>query len=90
VDSAWFHRFWVDLDRHGRSVLAQVHTHARSAFHSQTDDEGAIVHVPGFVSLVLPEFAMRNDPLDGSYVARLDGAGKFIKSTREAEMRLLP
>jgi hypothetical protein len=89
VDPKWFHRFWVDLDHRGRSVLAQVHTHGGKAFHSDTDDEGAIVQVPGFVSIVLPGFAMDTDVIDATYVARLDEHGDFIRSTPEAEIRLV-
>jgi hypothetical protein len=39
------------------SVLAQVHTHPREAFHSQADDQWAIVRHLGALSLVLPNFA---------------------------------
>lgn len=39
------------------SVLAQVHSHPREAFHSQADDRWAIVRHLGALSLVLPDFA---------------------------------
>jgi proteasome lid subunit RPN8/RPN11 len=89
VDPKWFHRFWVDLDHRGRSVFAQVHTHGGRAFHSDIDDEGAIVQVPGFVSIVLPGFAMNNAVIDATYVARLDEHGAFVRSTLEAEIRFV-
>lgn len=38
-------------------VLAQVHSHPGRAFHSEADDEWAIVRHVGALSLVLPRFA---------------------------------
>ena len=38
-------------------VLAQVHSHPGRAFHSEADDEWAIVRHVGALSLVLPLFA---------------------------------
>lgn len=37
-------------------LVAQVHTHPGSAFHSGRDDAGPAIHSPGFVSLVVPNF----------------------------------
>jgi hypothetical protein len=79
VADEWFHSFWVDLDKRHRSVRAQVHTHGGRAFHSGTDDEGAIVQIPGYLSLVLPKFAMPADCLDGAFLAQLDDRGRFIE-----------
>ena len=38
-------------------VVAQVHTHPGEAFHSEADDEWAIIRHRGALSLVLPRFA---------------------------------
>jgi hypothetical protein len=67
-------------------VVAQVHTHGSSAFHSHTDDEGAIVQVPGFVSLVIPDFAMKRDPLARSFVAKLNSQGQFVPARLDQEI----
>lgn len=40
-------------------IAAQVHTHPRRAFHSQADDEWAIVRHTGALSLVVPHFGLR-------------------------------
>jgi hypothetical protein len=49
--------------RSGRMMIAaQVHTHPRLAFHSQADDEWAIVRHTGALSLVVPHFALRTQP----------------------------
>ena len=38
-------------------VAAQVHTHPAQAFHSEADDQWAIVRHVGALSLVVPYFA---------------------------------
>ena len=38
-------------------VAAQVHSHPRAAFHSEADDDWAIVRHEGALSLVVPRFA---------------------------------
>lgn len=43
-------------------ILAQVHSHPGAAFHSEADDEWAIVRHAGALSLVLPEFARNTTP----------------------------
>lgn len=47
----------------GLSVIAQVHSHPKEAFHSITDDTWAIVRHVGALSLVVPYFA-RNTTAD--------------------------
>jgi hypothetical protein len=79
VAEEWFHSFWVELDGRRRSVRAQVHTHGGRAFHSGTDDEGAIVQIPGYLSLVLPRFAMSADSREGAFLAQLDHHGRFVE-----------
>jgi hypothetical protein len=56
---AWLDAFWPRLVREGRSVRAQVHTHGGRAWHSKTDDDYPLIHMPGFLSLVVPSFAKR-------------------------------
>lgn len=77
IDQAWLHRASVTLAREGRSIRAQVHTHGREAFHSETDDGYPAVQTPGFLSLVVPWFASGPISLDGAYLARLGAHGAF-------------
>jgi hypothetical protein len=58
-------------------IRAQVHTHPREAFHSSTDDAWPIVHLEGFLSLVIPEFALGPVGLEGSYLAEIGPDGEF-------------
>jgi hypothetical protein len=74
LDRDWLHDFWVFLHRQQREVRVQIHTHAALAFHSHTDDKWPIVHTPGFLSLVVPNFATRFDFGD-LFLAEIDDAG---------------
>lgn len=76
VDDAWVNSFWLELARSAERVVAQVHTHRGRACHSWTDDEGALVYEAGFLSLVLPTFAI-SDGLDGAFLAELDQDGAW-------------
>lgn len=58
-------------------VLAQVHSHPGRAFHSEADDEWAIVRHAGALSLVLPRFA-REATVDNF----LSLAATYVLSTR--------
>jgi hypothetical protein len=44
------------------AVLAQVHSHPGVAFHSEADDEWAIVRYEGALSIVVPYFASATTP----------------------------
>jgi hypothetical protein len=81
VDDAWLTRFWVELAGTGETVRVQVHTHGGRACHSPTDDEGALVYEPGFLSLVVPGFAMQDDAVDRTYLAELDAFGRWHEVT---------
>src|SRR5262249_29466051 len=87
VDPAWLTAFWVELAKSGERVLAQVHTHGGRACHSPTDDDGALVYQAGFLSLVLPGFAMRNDSAQNAFLAELDESGKWREVTIEERLR---
>jgi hypothetical protein len=76
VDPGWLNSTWVQLARTRRTLRAQVHTHGGLAFHSASDDGFPIIQTEGFVSLVLPDHAMRGD-LGGTYLCRLDSTGKW-------------
>lgn len=39
-------------------VAAQIHSHPRDAFHSEADDDWAIIRHQGALSLVVPRFAV--------------------------------
>jgi hypothetical protein len=78
LDSAWLTNLWLWLAKTRRRICAQIHTHPGPAFHSKTDDLHPIIHVPGFVSIVVPDFA-RGPALRRSYVAEIDESGGWRK-----------
>jgi hypothetical protein len=89
LDPAWLHEFWVLLHRRQREVRVQVHTHASIAFHSHTDDKWPIVHTPGFLSLVIPNFATRFDVTE-LFLAEIDTAGVWQQRVLHAAIAGLP
>ena len=63
-------------------ILAQVHSHPGRAFHSEADDEWAIVRHIGALSLVLPEFARNTTPANFAEQAasyRLSGENEWVR-----------
>ncbi|MCV0398179.1 MAG: Mov34/MPN/PAD-1 family protein [Rhizobiaceae bacterium] len=57
-------------------VLAQVHSHPGRAFHSEADDDWAIIRHAGALSLVLPRFAQ-----EATVDNFLDLAATYVLST---------
>lgn len=77
MDSAWLSTFWKELGERREGVRVQVHTHPAGAFHSPTDDEWPVVHMPGFLSLVVPYFARGRPSLEGCHLAELQESGRW-------------
>lgn len=88
VDSPWVTQLWLRLHEMDAEVVGQVHTHPTGAFHSRRDDDFAILHTPGFLSLVLPRFAQNPDPLSGAYLARIDDRGTWEESVVDDQMEI--
>lgn len=62
----------------GQMVVAQVHSHPDLAFHSPIDDAEAIPRRVGAYSLVVPDFGVRDDLLDGAALFQLDADGRWL------------
>jgi hypothetical protein len=77
LDSAWLNNFWIDLARTRSGIRVQVHTHPAAAFHSDLDDEYPIVHSPGFLSLVVPNFAQGPVGFNGAYLTMMQADGSW-------------
>ncbi len=78
-EQRWLHEFSLGLAREGRTVRAQVHTHGFEACHSPTDDRYPLVHTPGFLSLVVPGFAMGEPPVSDLYLVEIDPRGQWCR-----------
>lgn len=88
VDDRWLTHFWFELARRGKSVRVQVHTHPGRVGHSSTDDEWALVHTPGFLSLVIPYFASGPVGLGQVHLAErtTDGSWRGVRPDRCLEV----
>jgi hypothetical protein len=60
------------LAKTGLRLIAQVHSHPKEAYHSETDDRYGIVTADGGLSLVVPNFGRAPADLSSWAVYRLD------------------
>lgn len=49
-------RINLQLSKENKTIIAQIHTHPGEAFHSNTDNEGSALSLPGSLSIVIPDF----------------------------------
>lgn len=84
IDGPYVSGLWRELAARGQTVRAQVHTHPGPAYHSPRDDTLALVHTPGYLSLVIPNFAQGSVGLDGCYLAirRANGSWQSVDPRR--------
>jgi hypothetical protein len=80
LDSASIAELWRELLASGRSIRMQAHTHPGAAYHSSRDDALAIVHTPGFLSLVIPDFASGQIGLDHALLAERTRDGGWTQA----------
>ena len=89
IDDRWLTDFLWRLARSHRSVRAQAHTHPGRAFHSETDDTWPIVSQPGFLSIVIPNFAAGRPSLENAWVGRLRPNGEWEQLDSPSEALVL-
>ena len=77
LDSRWINDFWFALARENVGVRIQVHTHPGEAFHSPTDDAFPIIHTTGFLSLVIPNFALGQIGFEDAYLTEIQADGRW-------------
>jgi molybdopterin/thiamine biosynthesis adenylyltransferase len=51
-------RIYLKLYEAREHLLAQLHSHPSAAFHSSVDDYYPVVHKPGLLSIVVPEYGL--------------------------------
>jgi hypothetical protein len=86
VEDRWLTGFWRSLGQLRRSIKAQIHTHPAAAFHSAIDDDWPIVSQCGFVSIVIPNFALGAVSLDNAWIGRLRADGKWEQLQSAADV----
>jgi hypothetical protein len=79
LDDRWLTQFWLSLARENLGIRIQVHTHPGPAFHSPTDDAFPIVHTPGFLSLVIPDFGLGPIGFDDAFLAEIQMDGRWCQ-----------
>jgi hypothetical protein len=77
LDDRWLSEFWLRLARDELGVRVQAHTHPGAAFHSATDDAFPIIHTPGFLSLVIPNFALGPVGFQDAYLTEIQADGNW-------------
>jgi hypothetical protein len=85
INDVWVTDFWKRLAVSKRSIIAQIHTHPDEAFHSATDDKWPIVSQAGFLSIVIPGFALGEPTFDRAWIGRLEADGKWKRLATASE-----
>jgi hypothetical protein len=62
IEGDELHRINVHLYENNLSLISQIHSHPKEAYHSETDDAFPIITTVGGLSIVVPNFA--SDPID--------------------------
>jgi len=75
LEDRWLNDFWMELADTNTGIRVQVHTHPQKAFHSPTDDEFPIIHKPGFLSLVIPNFGLGPVGFKDAYLTEIQNDG---------------
>jgi hypothetical protein len=88
LDDAWLNAFWLDLGNTNNGVRVQVHTHPGEAFHSKTDDDFPIIHKPGFLSLVIPNFALGPVGFMDAFLTEIQPNGQWKQVVIESRLVL--
>ncbi|MBA3382785.1 MAG: Mov34/MPN/PAD-1 family protein [Actinobacteria bacterium] len=78
LESEAIAELWRELVAERRSIRVQVHTHPGAAYHSSRDDALALVHTPGFLSLVIPDFGLGEVGLAGAFLAEQTLEGLWV------------
>jgi len=77
LDDQWLSDFWLDLANANMGIRVQVHSHPGEAFHSPTDDAFPIIHKPGFLSLVIPNFGLGPVGFNEAFLAEIQPDGRW-------------
>jgi len=88
VDGEELHRINVWLYANKMTLIAQIHSHPRRAYHSETDDQYPIIAVNGGLSIVIPDFAFRPFSLRDWAIYRLypQRMWKFLEPAQVSEL----
>lgn len=88
VDGDELFRINVWLHRNKMTLIAQVHSHPDAAYHSQTDDDLAIVTRAGGFSIVVPDFGIAQFEFGSVVAYRLDTHGRWSEVAAKEAQRI--
>jgi hypothetical protein len=88
IESDWLNSFWLDLADREIGARIQVHTHAFEAFHSATDDAYPLLSDVGFLSLVIPSFAMGPIGFQDAYLTEIQPDGRWQQVDIDSRLRI--
>ena len=88
LDDHWLSAFWLRLGRDNLGVRIQVHTHPHEAFHSPIDDDFPLIHTPGFLSLVIPNFGLGPVGFENAYLTEIQADGRWRQVAIAARLSL--
>jgi hypothetical protein len=88
LDDDWLNKFWMELGDTNMGIRFQVHTHPGEAFHSKTDDDFPILHKPGFLSLVIPNFGLGAVGFKDAYLTEIQTNGGWQEVPIESRLVL--
>jgi hypothetical protein len=77
LDNLWLNEFWFTLAQENLGIRIQVHTHPKKAFHSRVDDAFPIIHTAGFLSLVVPNFALGPISFEEAFLTEIQEDGSW-------------
>ncbi len=89
IDGDELFRLNVWLHKVGLQLIAQIHSHPGSAYHSSTDDDMSVVTRVGALSIVVPDFAAGAFELSAISVHRLSKVGNWKKLSKKEKTQLL-
>lgn len=97
IDGACLNRVGDDLRIAGRQIRGIIHSHPAEAYHSETDDQGALMRFAGAFSIVTPYFGSGDDILTGSRAYRFalrhgwveTAVASLIEVSGPAEVRVI-
>lgn len=88
LDDRWLTEFWLHLAQTNSGIRAQVHTHPEEAFHSRIDDDYPVIHSPGFLSLVIPNFALGPVGFGDAFLTEIQVDGHWQQVAISDRLRL--
>ena len=77
LDDRWLNDFWFKLAQENLVFAFRCIRTPGEAFHSATDDTFPIIHTIGFLSLVIPNFALGPIGFEDAFLTEIQEGGRW-------------